>query len=284
MGLIPLTAVLGSGGLMPSDKEQRERLNPVLVGDSKHGRIDFCQHEADSIHERQIGPLWQAYVGGRVACHVHLIFCGRGEHQSTNLCADFQVFPYSREVHAKYAEPATFQFRVPEREGPGRYKYWTEHPVFVPIGELVDDCQPVKFRVARSIVGLRRTEDCPITRRNFAEGVRAGERLAMILDREFDVYFLFETSRSSAVIEDELPSELVEGASEAVHDITQHHSYAQSPVIGHCCDPQDVITRIRVELGSQLNLMALSVEDSINLAFESVAVLVRPLNFGSGAT
>jgi hypothetical protein len=261
-----------------------EPLDAVRSGEVGNDVLDGADHYAYPTHERNVGPLWKAYIGGRVACHIHFVFRGLGEHQPTNLCADFQIFPYSREFHAKYVESAAFQFRAPEREVSCGDKHWIEHPVFVPVGELLDDSQAVKLRVARSLVGLRIVEDCPVTRRNFAEGIRTGERLAPILDREFDAGFVSGLSRASTVAKNELPSKLVEGASEAVHDITQHHSYAQSPVIGHRGDPQDVITRIRVELGSQLNLIALPVEDSINLAFESVAVLVRPLNFGSGAT
>jgi hypothetical protein len=227
--------------------------------------------------------LWQAYIGRRVACHVHFVFCGSGEHEPKNLCADFQVFPHSGEVHAERVELTAFQFRALQREGHGGDKYWAEHPVFVPVGELSDDCQPLKFRVARSVVGLGHIEDCPVAWRNFAKGIRAGERLAVVLNREFDKGFLFDESRSPGVVDNELPSELVKGTSETVHDVTQYHGDTHLPVTRQGADLKDVIARIRVEIGPQLNLVALPVENGVNLAFESIAVLIRPLNLGSRA-
>jgi hypothetical protein len=258
-------------------------LDAVRSGELGNDVLDGADHYAYPIHEGNVGPLWKAYIGGRVACHIHFGFRGLGEHQPTNLCADFQIFPYTRELNAEYVEPAALQFRAPDGEVCCGDKYWIEHPVFVPVGELLDDSQAVKLRVARSLVGLSIVEDCPVTRRNFAEGIRTGECLGTILDREFDAGFVRGLSRASTVAKNELPSELVKGASETVHDVSQQHGYAQPPSIGHNTDAKDIIARIRVELGTELNLMPLPAEDAINLALESVAVLFRPLNFRTGS-
>jgi hypothetical protein len=260
-----------------------ELLDAVRSGEVGNDVLDGADHCVYPIHERNVGPLWKAYIGGRVACHIHFVFGGLGQHQSTNLCADFQIFPYTRELNAEYVEPAALQFRAPDGEVCCGDKYWIQHPVFVSVGELLDDSQAVKLRVARSLVGLRIVEHCPVTRRNFAEGIRTGERLATILDREFDAGFVSGLSRASTVAKNELPSELVKGASETVHDVSQQHGYAQPPSIGHNTDAKDIIARLRVELGTELNLMTLPVENGVNLAFESVAVLFRPLNFRTGS-
>ncbi len=80
------------------------------------------------------------------------------------------------------------------------------------------------------------------------------------------------------VVEDEMPSELIEGASQAVDDVPENHGRAALSFIGHYRNPKDVITLIRIELGAHLERVAFPVADRSDLAFESMAMLPRPLN------
>jgi hypothetical protein len=269
---------------MPPNKVRRHGLDAVFGGEVSHDRIDFGKHDVDSLHEGQAGPLWKAYIGGRVACHIHLVLYGLENYTPYNLCADFQVSPLRSKIEGHDVETGALQLSASNREVRRSNKDWVEHSVFVPVRKPLKDGKPMQFRIVRSLVGLRAFDDCPVRTRDFVVGVRAGELLAIRLDRECDLSGSLVGGGPPAVIEDELPGELIERTSEIVNDVPEYHGHTKPPFVGHCCDPKDVITRMRIELGAQSNLVAFSVEDRFNFAFKSVAMLMRPLNLGTGAT
>jgi hypothetical protein len=248
-------------------------------GDSLLGGAD---HYIKPVYEREIGPLWKAYVGRRVACHFHFGINRPDNAGSENLCADFQAFPSPGEQEAKDIEASNIHFV--NAPAVGDDKAGVQCSVFVPIGEFFEDREAMQLRVVKSIVGLRPVEKCLVGRRDFAEGVRPGEPLAVRLDREFDPFNLSRLGRASTAVEDQLPSELVEPTPQVMDEIAYDHSNTALEGVRHRSDPKDVKTRIRIELGAKLDLVAFPVEHRHQFAFKSVAMLIRPLNLGSRST
>src|SRR5215204_5691688 len=224
-------------------------LHAMRGGKGGDSLLSGADHYIKPVYEREIGPLWKAYVGRRVACHFH--------------------FGINRPVNA----PAV-----------GDDKAGVQCSVFVPIGEFFEDREAMQLRVVKSIVGLRPVEKCLVGRRDFAEGVRPGEPLAVRLDREFDPFNLSRLVRASTAVEDQLPSEFVEPTPQVMDEIAYDHSNTALEGVRHRSDPKDVKTRIRIELGAKLDLVAFPVEHRHQFAFKSVAMLIRPLNLGSRST
>ena len=274
--------------MLPKEKS-KER--PTFTNDLRNYSLDSIVRDElvddgldksnHGVHDdKNLGvPLWKLYVRGRVACHFHLIIYTRGKHAPHELCADFQIFPTSCHLPVDVKDALTFQNGTFNSDVVGCDKGWVYHSVLVPVGKLLDDRKGMQFRLAPFLVGLRCLDDCPVERRNFAEGVRATERLAAVLDREFDVRFLCGPERTSAVIDDELPSKLVEPTTQVMCDVSQEYSHAKQPFARYHSDPKYVITRIRVELGAQLDRITFPLEDREDFAFESVAMLTRPIEF-----
>lgn len=139
----------------------------------------------------------------------------------------------------------------------------------------------MQLRVIPTVVGLRVLDDCPIRRRHFTEGVSALKRFESVLDREFDINLLLNSPGSPGVIDDELPGELVEGTAAVVGDVSDVDGHSQQPILRDLRDPKYVITRIRIQIGAQLERVAVSVSDRGDLAIKSVAMFPRPLNLRS---
>ncbi|HLL41016.1 MAG TPA: hypothetical protein VK357_15335 [Rubrobacteraceae bacterium] len=88
----------------------------------------------------------------------------------------------------------------------------------------------MQLRVIPTVVELRVLDDCAIRRRHFTEGVSALKRFESVLDREFDINLLLNSFGAPGVINDELPSELVEGTTAIVGNVSDvdGHSHNQS--------------------------------------------------------
>lgn len=263
-----------------------ERLDSVPIGEPFDNPFYGNRHEVDAVNER-ITPLWEAYVGGSVGCHFHFVIHVRGEFALHELYADFQVLlPQPRAVsETDYGPGNTVQAPALEGDELGRNKHWIEHPVFIPIGESFKDRKGVKGgdvsesrRAVRSIIGLRPLDVCPVSRRDFTVSVRASDAIALQLNRKLNQPAQFLGRRTPVVIEDELVGELVEGASQVVNDVPENHGNTTLPFIGHYHNPKNVVARIRIELGAQLDLVGFSRNDGFDLSFESVAMLPGPLN------
>lgn len=261
-----------------------DSLDPVSFGESFDNHFYGICHEVDAVNGG-ITPLWKAYVRGDVACHFHLVINVRGVQAPCNLCADFQALIEPRGLDVSRGD--ALKRRSVKKDVASPNKDWIKHSVFVPVRESLENRKGVKRRNSRewrravhSIVGLRPLDICPVSRRDFAVGVRACDATAFLLDREFDQSAMFFDLGSSVVVEDKLPSEKVEGASQIVDDVSENHSYAKQPPIGHYCNPKDMISRIRIELGRKLDRIAFFPENGFDFGFQSIAMLPRPLNLG----
>jgi hypothetical protein len=197
-------------------------------------------------------PLWKLYVGGCIACHFHLGIYVRGELAAYNLCADFQRFLFSEDLIVDVEDASTLQLTPLNRDESRRNVEWIKHSMFVPIRALLEDRKGRQLAAAPTLVGLRFVNDCLVPRRKLLEGIQVGESLGIKLNRLFDPGFLSGLFGSSAVVDDELPVELIEGAAAIVRDVAQNHRHVQHSIARNYLDPKYMVTRIGVELGAHL--------------------------------
>src|SRR5215213_11494822 len=107
-----------------------DQLDAVRGSKGSDGLLGCSEHYIKPVYAREIGPLWKAYVERRGAYDFHFVIRRLGHSGSHNLCADFQAFPGSRELEAKYVDAAR------SGSGIGTDKDWIEGLVFVPVGEF----------------------------------------------------------------------------------------------------------------------------------------------------
>jgi hypothetical protein len=232
-------------------------------------------HNVYAANERGV-HLWEAYCRKDVACHFHLrIYIGRKGH-SHDLCADFKELGGVRD--SQWRSGAMGWNRVGKADHHRGQQRWVEHLVFVPVGEVAEGFDS-STRVVRSIVGLRAVNDCPLRKRDFVEMYPlVREPILGVLNRELDLFGLSRGPGNSDVVAVELPEQVVEAAPKIVDEISQDDPDLDSPVLWHCCDPKDVVTRLRVELGVHLEKLGFPVQDRRDFGIQLFAMLIRPLD------
>jgi hypothetical protein len=224
------------------------------INDEPYG----VDHNIYAANKRRV-ELWEAYCRKDVACHFHLrIYIGRKGH-SHDLCADFQAL---RGVgDSQWRGGAVGGNRVGKADHHRGQQRWVEHLVFVPVGEVAEGFDS-PARVVRSVVGLRAVNDCPLRRRDFVEMYPlVREPLASVLNRELNPLGFPFRLRDSDVVTVELPEQVVEGTAEVMNSVPQDNPDLPPPVLWHCCEPKDVIARLRVELGVHLEEFGFPVHD-----------------------
>ncbi len=272
------------GTAIPPTKEQREGLQEWC--DSFYYPVDGSNHYADTQNHRGV-HLWKLYGWGDVACHFHLRVYFAGQSHSHSLCADFQVavpqgtLPAVGELEIG---GACSQGSVIKLNIGGSQQQGVECPVFVLVGKFSKGSEGTPGRV-RSIVGLRDVNNCPVSPWDFAEMYPlVGEPVATVLNRELDPLCFSPRLRNPDVVAIELPEQIVEGTSEIMHNIVQGDAHAESPIVWDCCDAKDMLARLRIQLGVELNKVGFgstSAYDGPDYGLQGIAMLVRPLNLGS---
>jgi hypothetical protein len=263
---------------MPPNKEQRERLQFGFdgVNDAAHG----VDHQVNTPCGLE-APLWQQYARGAVACHFHLGVYFRREGYLHNLCADFQRFPRGEPpLRSVGAGPSVPKLPgVSERSG--MELYWVECPVFVPVGEVAERGEGA-VRGVRSVVGLRPVDDCPLSEWDFAEMYPLiDKRLGVILNRELNLFAQGLGPGDSEVMATEGVEQVFKPAPEIVNNIPDDDANPERPVLRNARDAKHMITRLRIELGAELDAIGFSFEDGRHYFLQEFAMLARPLDFGS---
>jgi len=156
--------------------------------------------------------------------------------------------------------------------------------VFVPVGEVAE-CSESEARRVRSIVGLRRTDDCPLTRGDFAEMYPlVRETLASVLNRELDLAAQFLRLGGPEIMTTQLEEQVIKGASKVMNYIPQDNPDSRSPRLWNCCDAKDMITRLHVQLGAELDELGFGnvpENERRDYGLQAIAMITRPLGLGS---
>jgi hypothetical protein len=264
--------------------ERHERLRQF--GDSFYDAVDGPCHQTDSERHGNV-DLWELYARGNVACHFHLSVYSARQSHSHNLCADFQVavpkrtLPAVREV--EIGSGLGGKGSVVKMDHLGSQQQRVESPVFVLVGEFSECSEGTPGRV-RSIVGLRDVDNCPVAPWDFTEMFPlVSERVAAVLNGELDLIAQSFRLGHAKVVATERIKQVVESTTKVVDDVSQDDADAESPILWDCCDAKDMLARLRVQLGANLNKIGFggaSAQDWPNYGVQSVAMLPRPLDLG----
>jgi hypothetical protein len=253
--------------------------DPLKFGfDALNYESNGLEHDVNAANDASI-QLCEAYVRRDVACHFHLRIYIGGKGHSHDLCADFQASGRLGDSQWSGGPIKGDPFVVEGQYVRGKQQ-WVEHLVFVPVGEVAEGSDG-PTRVVASWVGLRTVNDCPVRRRDFVEmHPLVREPLATVLNRELNPLSLSPALGNLDVTAVELPEQVVEGTSEIVNSVSQNHSDFKPPVFWNCCEPKDVIARLRVKLGVHVEDFGFPTTDGVNYGIQSFAMLLRPLNLG----
>ena len=269
---------------MPPNKEQRGWLKEF--GDALYDPVDGPYHHAGTPNHGYV-HLGELYLRGDVACHFHLSVYFAGQSHSHDLCADFQVAVPQRTLSAvgelEIGGGLGGQGFVVKVNHGGSQQEGVECPVFVLVGEFPEGSQR-STRGVRSIVGLRDVDNCPLRPWDFSEMYPlVREPLATVLNRELNLVAQAFRLGDAKVVDTERIEQVVEGAAEIMYDIPQDDADAESPILWNCCDSKDMLARLRLQLGVELNKIGFggtSACDGPNYGLKGIAMLVRPLNLG----
>ena len=236
-------------------------------------------HHVNAAYDSGV-QLWEAYVRRNVACHFHLCIYIGGEGHSHDLCADFQALGRSRNSQPSGGAAHGNLICVEGNRCRGK-QWWVEHPVFVPIGEVAEGFDG-STRMVRSVVGLRSVNDCPLRKRDFVEmHPLVNERIAVVLHRELNLFAQPLCFLDAEIVRAQRKEQVFKGATEIVNSVSQDDPDLEPPVLWHCCEPKDVIARLRVELGVYVENFGFPIQDRTNYGIKSFAMLLRPLNLGT---
>jgi hypothetical protein len=167
-----------------------------------------------------------------------------------------------------------------EIQAAGVQQHWVECSVFVPVGEFAERSEGA-VRGVRSIVGLRVVDDCPLSEWDFAEMFPlVDERLGVILNRELDLFTQPFGLGDSEVVAAEGVEQVFQSTPEIVHNISEDDTDPEWPILRKARDAKLMITRLRVELGVELDAIGFSFADGGDYFLQEFAMLTRPLNLG----
>jgi hypothetical protein len=248
---------------------------PDIPDDELYG----VDHHVNAANDPGV-QLSEAYIRRDVACHFHLgVYIG-GKGHSHDLCADFQALwgLGGSETPDGAVNGNPILVDAEYRSGTQR---WVEHPMFVPVGEVAEGFDG-STRMVRSLVGLRATNDCPLRKRDFVEmSPLLREPLASVLNRELDLIAQPFGFPNAEMVTAQGEKQVFKSAPEIVNSVSQDEPDLEPPILWHCCEPKDVIARLRVELGVHVEEFGFSAQDGTNYSIQSFAMLLRPLNLGS---
>jgi len=81
-------------------------------------------------------------------------------------------------------------------------------------------------------------------------------------------------------VEDELPNEIVQDGAQVMHNVANQDAKVEQRELRDCCDPKDMVVRLRVELANDSYLIGVSQEQGADFGLKRVAMFPRSLEFG----
>jgi hypothetical protein len=106
------------------------------------------------------------------------------------------------------------------------------------------------------------------------------ERLGGVLNRELDLATHSFGLGDSEVVARERVEQVFERAPSVVNKVPEDEAHSERPVLRKARDAKLMITRLRVELGVELDAIGFSFVDGRDYFLQEFAMLLRPLDLG----